>query len=65
MKNNAKHIFKAIATAILPGLGQIFNKQYLKFAIFFVFFATFIGIEFSTSNYFEKVDPYDKLTVET
>ena len=65
MKNNGKHIFKGIASAIIPGLGQVFNKQFLKALFFFVFFAAFLTIEFSTSHYFVNVDPYDKLTNET
>ena len=65
MEKNGKHIFKGIASAIIPGLGQIFNKQFLKALFFFTFFAIFITIEFSTSHYFVQVDPYDKLTEET
>ncbi len=65
MKNNGKHILKSIVSAIIPGLGQIFNKQFIKAASFFLLFAIFVGIELSTSHYFVTVDPYDKLTTET
>jgi len=65
MKRNGKHIFKGIASAIIPGLGQVFNKQFLKAAIFFVIFSIFLGVELATSHYFVTVDPYDKLTEET
>ncbi|MBN2540365.1 MAG: sugar ABC transporter permease [Bacilli bacterium] len=65
MKKNGKHILKAIASAILPGSGQLFNKQVLKALFFFAFFLGFMAIELGTSHYFETVDPYDKLTSET
>ncbi|XMB71552.1 sugar ABC transporter permease [Mycoplasmatota bacterium WC30] len=65
MKNNGKHILKGVASGFIPGLGQIFNKQFIKALFFFVFFAAFLGIEISSSHYFEEVDPYDKLTAET
>jgi len=65
MKSKGKHIFKGVASGILPGLGQVFNKQIIKAVFFFFFFALFAFIELSTSHYFTKVDPYDKLSVET
>lgn len=55
------HILKAIASAILPGSGQVLNKQYLKAAFFFLFFAAFVTIELSSSRYFSNFDPYSKL----
>lgn len=64
-EKNTKHILKAVASGIIPGLGQVFNKQFIKAVFFFIFFAVFVTIELSTSRYFENVDPYDKLTSET
>jgi len=63
MEKKAKHVLKGIASTLLPGLGQVFNKQFFKAIFFFIFFALFAFIEISTSHYFTAVDPYDKLTV--
>ncbi|HHT82003.1 MAG TPA: ABC transporter permease subunit [Acholeplasmataceae bacterium] len=57
-----RSILKAIASGFIWGLGQLLNKQYLKAVLFFVIFAGFIGIELGTSKYFQKTDPYDKIT---
>ncbi len=65
MENKTKHVLKAVASGFLPGLGQIFNKQFLKALFFFVFFAAFLTIELSSGKYFSEFDPYDKLTTET
>ncbi len=62
---NIKHILKAIASAILPGFGQVLNFQFLKALFFFIFFAGFVGLELATSHYFDEIDPYDVLTEET
>lgn len=59
------HRLKGLASGIIPGLGQLFNKQYWKALMFFLIFGLFVGIELGTSHYFSPVDPYDKLTSET
>lgn len=51
---------KGFLSAIIWGLGQLFNKQILKALFFFVFFISFIGIELATTN-FNKINPYDQL----
>lgn len=56
----AKHILKAVASGLIWGLGQVFNKQYLKALFFFLFFALMIGIEVGTGNYIGGFDPYDE-----
>lgn len=48
-----KHIFKAIASALVWGLGQVFNKQFLKAAMFMVVFGGVVAVEICTSHYFE------------
>ncbi|MFP4286123.1 MAG: carbohydrate ABC transporter permease [Candidatus Izemoplasmataceae bacterium] len=64
-------ILKAIASSLVWGLGQVFNKQWIKAAFFFMFFALFILIEFVvTGSYGEEFDvfnkmPGDDITVET
>ena len=60
----AGSILKAIASFFIWGLGQIFNKQYLKALFFFIFFVGFIGVELGTSNYFVETSPYDRLPGE-
>src|SRR5690554_3408857 len=56
-----KHVFKGIASGIIWGLGQIFNKQYLKAAFFFVVFAVLIVIELFSSRFLTGYDPYSKI----
>lgn len=60
-KKRPLSVLKGIASGFIWGLGQLFNKQFLKAFFFFVFFAAFIGIELGTSNYFKETDPYDKI----
>lgn len=45
-------IIKTILSGLVWGLGQLFNKQFIKSLFFFIFFAVFILIELFTSNYF-------------
>jgi len=59
--SKSKHMLKGIASAILPGLGQAFNKQFIKAVVFFGFFALLIGIELGTSRYFTDYDSYIKM----
>ena len=61
MKNKIKHVLKAVASAIVWGLGQLFNRQYLKALFFFVLFCTFFGIELGSGRYFSDFDPYSKV----
>lgn len=60
MKGKTKHILKGLASGIIWGLGQVFNKQYLKALFFFLFFVLFIGIELGTSNLISGYDPYQE-----
>ena len=55
---NAKHIIKAVLSALIWGLGQLFNRQYVKALIFFLIFVLFIGIEVGTSKYLVN-EPFD------
>ncbi len=57
-------ILKAIGSFFVWGLGQLFNRQYLKALFFFIIFFGLIGIELSTGHYFDKIDPYDKIPGE-
>ncbi|MBE0700232.1 MAG: sugar ABC transporter permease [Acholeplasmataceae bacterium] len=54
-------ILKAVASGLVWGFGQILNKQFLKGLFFFVFFASFLAIELSSSRYFEDIDPYERI----
>lgn len=45
-------VIKTIFSVFFWGIGQIFNKQYLKAAFFFVFFAVFVTLELASSRYF-------------
>lgn len=51
-------IIKAIASSLIWGLGQLFNRQYRKAIFFFLIFTLVIGIEITSSNYFKGFDPY-------
>ena len=53
-----KSYIKAALSAIVWGLGQVFNRQYLKALLFFAIFVLFVGIELGTSNYFYQ-EPYE------
>jgi len=44
MRVKPKHILKAVSSAILPGSGQLFNKQWIKAIVFFLFVA--LGVFF-------------------
>ncbi|MDF2700678.1 MAG: hypothetical protein K0Q49_2241, partial [Haloplasmataceae bacterium] len=59
LKLNWLHLLKAFFSGIFWGLGQAFNKQFLKAIFFFTFFILLIGIEFGTSKYNEEVNPMD------
>ncbi len=52
---------KGLASAIIWGLGQFLNKQWVKGLIFLALFAGLIGIELGTSNYGKKMHAYDKI----
>lgn len=58
-----KHILKAISSGIIWGLGQLFNKQPVKAAMFFILFAGLVTAELCTSSYFspKKYDIYENL----
>lgn len=55
------HILKAIASGLIWGLGQAFNKQFIKATMFFVLFVGVVGLEIGTSHYFSprKYDIYE------
>ena len=57
-------VLKAIASGFIWGLGQLFNKQYIKALLLFIIFAGFISIELITSNYFKETNAYDKIPGE-
>lgn len=57
---NIKHILKGVASGLIWGLGQLFNKQYLKALFFFIFFALFVFIELSTGKIVSGYDPYQQ-----
>ncbi|MFA5007054.1 MAG: DUF5683 domain-containing protein, partial [Candidatus Izemoplasmatales bacterium] len=59
--NKTVHSLKAIASAIIPGLGQVFNKQFWKALVFFSLFALFVGVELGSSRYFQHYDSYVKV----
>lgn len=63
-----KSYIKAILSGLVWGLGQIFNRQYLKALLFFAVFVLFVGIELGTSKYFdERTDTemaFDKINGE-
>src|SRR5690606_10887294 len=48
----AWNVIKTILSGFIWGLGQLFNRQYLKSLFFFIFFAIMVTIEIGTSNYF-------------
>ncbi len=60
--NKSMSVIKAVLSGFIWGLGQLFNKQYLKALFFFLFFVIFISIELGTSKYFVKTDPYSKIS---
>ena len=58
-------IIKAVLSSIVWGLGQLFNRQFIKAAMFFFVFLTILGIEFATGNYGAEFNLYeDKLPGE-
>jgi len=59
--NKTVHMFKAVASAIVPGLGQVFNRQFWKALVFFFMFALFVGVELGSSRYFSDYDSYIKV----
>ncbi len=55
-------IFKAISSSLIWGLGQLFNRQFIKAAIFMGIFSLLIFIEISTGSYGTEFDLYkDKI----
>lgn len=60
-KNNTPHILKAIASAFVWGLGQLFNKQFIKSIFFFLFMVVLVTIELVTGSYFTDYNPYSDL----
>jgi len=52
-------IFKAIASSLIWGLGQLFNRQFIKAIIFFGIFSLLIFIEVSTGSYGTEFNLYD------
>jgi len=63
-------VLKTIASSIVWGLGQLFNRQYFKALFFFAFFALLVSIELISGNYGAEISIYNKMagqnmTVET
>ena len=58
-------LIKAILSSLVWGLGQLFNRQWIKALMFFLVFLTLIGIELNTGNYGKEYDFFnDKLAGE-
>ena len=55
---NGKHILKAVASFFLWGLGQLFNRQYLKALFFFFFMVALVLVELVSGKYGVTIDPY-------
>ncbi len=64
LNSQAMSVVKAVFSGFVWGLGQLFNKQYWKALFFFAIFASFIGWELISSNYFEDMNAYDKIPGE-
>ena len=58
-KNKLIALLKGIASSLIWGLGQLFNRQYIKAAIFFMFFVSIILIEVSSGSYDETFDIFE------
>lgn len=58
-----KSVLKAIASSIIWGLGQLFNKQFIKSLFFFFFFALMITVELATSRYFDDPKSNDEIAL--
>ncbi len=52
-------ILKAIGSSLIWGLGQLFNRQFIKATIFLGIFLFLIFVEFSTGSYGTEFDLYD------
>ena len=52
-------LLKAIASGIVWGLGQLFNKQFLKAAMFFFVFLIILTVEFTSGNYGSEFNLYE------
>lgn len=59
--NGIKHILKAIASGLVWGLGQVFNRQYAKALFFFLFMVVFLTIELMSGSYFTDYSAYGDL----
>lgn len=53
-----KHILVGLASLLIWGLGQVFNRQYIKGLFFFVFFVGLLFTEYATGKYNQVIDPY-------
>ncbi len=60
-KNNTPHILKAIASGFIWGLGQLFNRQFIKAIFFFLFMVALVTIELVSGSYFTDYNPYSDL----
>ena len=52
-------LLKGIASSLIWGLGQLFNRQYVKAAIFFMLFVSIIMIEVSSGTYDQEFNLFD------
>jgi len=52
-------LLKAISSSLIWGLGQLFNRQFIKATIFFGIFSLLIFIEISTGSYGTEFDLYN------
>ncbi len=58
-KKKIPSIVTGILSAFIWGLGQLFNRQYVKALIFFASFALLIFVELATSSYGHEFDIYE------
>ncbi len=60
VKNNPKSGLNGLLSAIIPGLGQLRNKQYYKAGIFFGIFLFIVLVELLTGEYFSAAADLEK-----
>lgn len=59
MKISPMVILKTLASGMIWGLGQLFNRQWMKAIFFFGFFVLLVTIELSTATYGREISIYN------
>jgi len=59
MKISPVVLLKTLASTFIWGLGQLFNRQWLKALFFFTFFGLLLTIELSTASYGQEISIYN------